>query len=238
MVRAQLALLRERPDRHDKVEFEIAATCLTPAFADRVHDWSDHGVTAAQINRIRAGLARITAAAIVRLPQDLAMLRESEAHRLSSQPDPLATGRALLARAREAALLLAHLARAAFIATDLLRGLVAVGVINATDRDVFLSDIATVPTRMRRHGAARRRGRAGRARPGGRDVARSGRAAGRRSKTSAWRSERINHQGPQMCENPWPVGAFGAAAPVPLSWPDAPAAVLTRPTPRSRSAPS
>ncbi len=154
VVQAQLALLRERPDRHDKIEFEIAATCLTPAFADRVHAWSDHGVTAAQINRIKAGLARITAAAIVRLPQDLATLRESEARRLSSQPDPLATGRALLARAREAALLFAHLARAAFIATDLLRGLVAVDVINATDRDAFLSGIETVPARMRRHGAA------------------------------------------------------------------------------------
>lgn len=159
-VQAQLALLRDFPDRHDKIEFEIAAPCLTPAFDHRTQEWCDRGVTRDQISQIKDGLARITESALDRLPFDVARLRAIEQRVMLWPSDRLQDVRILLANAREAALILAHLARAAFVATDALGALVEIGVLGASDRQRFLAGIETVPARIRRHGAAVAAGRA------------------------------------------------------------------------------
>jgi phosphohistidine swiveling domain-containing protein len=160
VVSAQLALLRERPDRHDKIEFELAATCLTPAFQNRVREWSDRGVSRNQISQIRERLGRITTAAFDRLPSDLARLRAIEQRVMVSPSNQPNDARNLLDHARETGLVLAHLARAAFVATDVLRSLVEIGALDPADRLRFLAGIETVPARIRRDGAAVAAGRA------------------------------------------------------------------------------
>ena len=153
LVDVYLAQLADKPELHDKVEFDILFTCLTPDFATSSQRLIDSGLSADHIAQLEAALREITAAGIARVDDDLAVLPglaatidEIEA----SERVPLERAAAQLDAARRSGTpVFAHLARAGFVAATLLRSLVATGALPAEEADRFLASVETVLGRLR-----------------------------------------------------------------------------------------
>lgn len=150
LVNVYLRRLRDRPQSHDKVEFDILPTCMSIGMAhwrkalaaDGIKDSSD-------LDALEDGLRQITQNGIARTQHDLAAA-ESFATRFDTIRD--AFGEAGLARARHlleecrlhGTLPFAHLARSGFVAINLLRDAVADGILSQAASDAFLASIRTV----------------------------------------------------------------------------------------------
>lgn len=148
IVRAQAERLRADPAAHDKVEFEIAATCWTPRLAARTGWLAGHGIGTPARMRLHTALAELTRAAIRALPDDAAAMERIAAPSRAQAADLACC----LRRAAEAALVFARLARTAFIATDLLRALAEEGL--ADHLASWLIALGTPAEQLRGDGAA------------------------------------------------------------------------------------
>jgi choline kinase/phosphohistidine swiveling domain-containing protein len=148
LVDAYLVQLAAKPELHDKVEFDILFTCLTPDFALSSQRLIDSGLSADDVAQLETALREITAAGIARVDDDLAVLpglaatiSEIEASGLA----PLERAAAQLDAARRTGTpVFAHLARAGFVAASLLRSLVTTGALPAEEADQFLASVETV----------------------------------------------------------------------------------------------
>ncbi|MCB2107755.1 MAG: hypothetical protein KDE14_08655, partial [Rhodobacteraceae bacterium] len=144
--------LTAAPALHDKVEFEIVMSCATFDLPARLKDLAAHGFSADDCehltlslrdltNRIvnaKSGLWRVDRAKI-----DILAARRPQIE--NSALDPLARIYWLLEDCkRYGTLPFAGLARAGFIAMQMLRSLVAVGVLSDQDHDAFLTGVETV----------------------------------------------------------------------------------------------
>ena len=153
LVESYLAQLQAKPELHDKVEFEILFTCLTPDFATSSQRLLGSGFSDEEVEALENALREITAAGIARIDDDLAVLPglaatidEIEA----SELPPLERAAAQLDAARRSGTpVFAHLARAGFVAATLLRSLVATGALPAEEADRFLASVETVLGRLR-----------------------------------------------------------------------------------------
>ncbi|MGW1071554.1 PEP-utilizing enzyme [Streptomyces sp. NPDC002537] len=155
VLRAMVERLVADPSAHDKIEFEIAATCWTPSVTMRTAYLAEAGIGTAARARLHDQLLALTRHGVQRLPADLATLDGTGAPTpADTQPQRLAT---TIATARTAAVRFAHLARAAFVATDLLRALEADGL--ADRREAWMRGLGTVTTVLRRDAAATAAGR-------------------------------------------------------------------------------
>jgi glutamine kinase len=151
-----LAHLAAEPNLHDKVEFDVLFTCLTPSFGAEATRLSDAGLSSAEIDELRHALRDISIGAFDRLDDDLARLPafEKEIDRIDAVArSPLEAAYHQLEICRRVGTpVFAHLARGAFVATSLLRSLEDVGAIDAAQSSQFLGSIETVLGRMRRDG--------------------------------------------------------------------------------------
>ncbi len=149
LVDAYLSVLDQNPHFHDKLEFEVAFTVLSPTFdADVASRLVPHGVTSDQIEELREGLRRITQSAFGRLEADLEPI-ERLSHRrdliCEGQLDPLDKAVALIEDCRRfGTLAFSHAARAGFVAAIFLKGLVGRGAISEAERQKFLGGVKTV----------------------------------------------------------------------------------------------
>ncbi|GGS80332.1 MULTISPECIES: PEP-utilizing enzyme [Streptomyces] len=149
VLQAQIARLSQDPDSHDKIEFEIAATCWTPDLSQRTSYLTQSGVGQTTLDNLHDHLLRITRTGIGRLTGDmndlarLGLPTEKDTH-----PSRL---EATLERTRRAGQVFAHLARAGFVAVDLLRSLRGAG--QADRYDDWMRGLGTVTTRMQRDAA-------------------------------------------------------------------------------------
>jgi len=150
--------LLAEPTLHDKVEFEIVFSCYTLDLPERMQRLAEAGFSGQEreaitdslrklTNRIvdpHKGLWRSDAAKIDVLNARREALRVSDA-------DPLERIYWLLEDAkRYGTLPFAGLARAGFVAVQLLKSLVAVGVLSDVDYDGFLGSISTVSSQLAR----------------------------------------------------------------------------------------
>jgi choline kinase len=146
--------LRKHPELHDKVEFEIVFSCLTFDFDASSSRLAAAGLDAAEIEELRAALGRLTAAVIGANGRGAAAAL-AQASRLEGEiPAPAAADdfEGLVDRIwcladlirRKGTLPFANLARQAFIATAMLRSLVARGLWTAEQLEGFLLSIDTV----------------------------------------------------------------------------------------------
>jgi hypothetical protein len=160
-----LARLAAEPNLHDKVEFDVVFTCLTPSFDNDATRLVAAGFSPADIAELRDALRELTVDAFHRLDGDATRLAdfEAEVERIDAVArSPLeATYHQLEAARRVATPAFAHLARGAFVATSLLRSLEAVGAIDAAEHAQFLGSIETVAGRMRSDGRRVQRGELG-----------------------------------------------------------------------------
>ena len=113
----------------------------------------DAGFSGRDVDELRVALEDLTAAAFTRLPGDLAQLEALRRRLASGGPSPALAplDRAawyLDAVRRTGTPVFAHLARAAFVASSLLRGLVEVGAVRAERVDEFLATTETVFGRL------------------------------------------------------------------------------------------
>lgn len=150
--------LLAEPTLHDKVEFEIVFSCYTLDLPQRLECLQQAGFSATEREAIaqslrsltqrivhpEKGLWRSDAAKLDTLQQRREMLQASAA-------DPLERIYWLLEDAkRYGTLPFAGLARVGFMAVQMLRSLVAVGVFSQADYDTFLASVSTISGQLAR----------------------------------------------------------------------------------------
>lgn len=150
--------LLAEPTLHDKVEFEIVFSCYTLDLPERLEQLADAGFSKDEREAIADSLRRLTNRIVHPKEglwrEDAAKLKMLNARReelLTSNTDPLERVYWLLEDAkRYGTLPFAGLARAAFVAVQMLRSLVAVGVFSQADYDAFMASVSTVSGQLGR----------------------------------------------------------------------------------------
>lgn len=174
--------LLSKPALHDKVEFEVVFSCYTLDLPERLKRLQQQGFTDRECNEIEHSLRALTNRIVH--PEhglwrkDFAKLDVLSQRRellLASNSDTLERIYWLLEDAkRYGTLPFAGLARAGFVSIQLLRSLVAVGVLSDEDYDSFLASTSTVSRQMARDRATLDRtsflNRYGHLRPGTYDI--------------------------------------------------------------------
>ncbi len=144
--------LQAQPTLHDKVEFEIVFSCYTPDLPQRLQALSVEGFSQAELGQIADSLRRLTnniidpTTGLWRIDADkLQTLNQRREQILASNLDTAAQIYWLLEDAkRYGTLPFAGLARAGFVAVQLLKSLVSVGVLSEADFDSFMASLQTV----------------------------------------------------------------------------------------------
>jgi glutamine kinase len=146
------------PALHDKVEFEIIFSCYTLDLADRLDDLRAKGFSADECRRLSDSLRALTNRIINGQTglwrSDAAKIDQLErrhAELLRADLDPVSRIYWILEDCkRYGTLPFAGLARAGFIAVQLLRSLVRVGVLSQEDAGRFMNGLDTVSARLGR----------------------------------------------------------------------------------------
>lgn len=144
--------LQAQPTLHDKVEFEIVFSCYTPDLPQRLQALTAEGFSQAELDQIADSLRRLTnniidpTTGLWRIDADkLQTLNQRREQILASNLDTAAQIYWLLEDAkRYGTLPFAGLARAGFVAVQLLKSLVNVGVLSEADFDAFMASLQTV----------------------------------------------------------------------------------------------
>lgn len=146
------------PNLHDKVEFEIVFSCYTLDLPERLAKLSEAGFTLAEQQRLADSLRNLTNrivdndTGLWRSDRDkLAVLAARRDEILAADVDRVSRIYWLLEDCkRYGTLPFAGLARAGFIAVQMLRSLVAVGVLDRAAYDAFMNGLDTVSGQMTR----------------------------------------------------------------------------------------
>jgi hypothetical protein len=150
--------LVDAPSNHDKVEFEIIFSCYTLDLPARLSALGLAGFSAGEIEGFTGSLRRLTNGIIHGerglWRRDVEKIHELEARRaaiLGSDLDRISRIYWLLEDCkRYGTLPFAGLARAGFIAVQLLRSLVSVGILTEEDYQRFMASLETVSSSMTR----------------------------------------------------------------------------------------
>lgn len=154
--------LLAEPTLHDKVEFEIVFSCYTLDLPQRLERLAEAGFSRQERDAIAHSLRKLTNRIVH--PKEglwrgdatkLDTLKLRREQLLASAADPLARIYWLLEDAkRYGTLPFAGLARAGFVAVQMLKSLVAVGVFSDADFDAFMNGISTVSGQLARDRAS------------------------------------------------------------------------------------
>jgi len=147
---------RLAPENHDKVEFEIIFSCFTFDIYERIKILSDSGFTQAEIDEFTEALKKLTNG-IINAQNGLWKTDISKIEKLEHHYEYIVNGDfddvtkiywMLENCARYGTLPFAGLARAGFVAVELLKSLVSVGIINETDYYDYMAELNTVGSQM------------------------------------------------------------------------------------------
>lgn len=158
LVNYYIASLIDSPSHHDKVEFEIIFSCYTLDLPQRLEALAQHGFAPHERAELEASLRRLTNRIIHGEKGlwrgDIERIQQLDRRRITilhSRLDHVAKIYWLLEDCkRYGTLPFAGLARAGFIAVQLLKSLVSTGVFTAADYENFMTGIDTVGSRMGR----------------------------------------------------------------------------------------
>ncbi|MCU7246489.1 PEP-utilizing enzyme [Pseudomonas koreensis] len=154
--------LLAEPTLHDKVEFEIVFSCYTLDLSQQLERLASAGFSEQELEAISTSLRKLTNRIVH--PKDglwrsdaskLDVLNARREELLTSGADPLERIYWLLEDAkRYGTLPFAGLARAGFVAVQMLRSLVSVGVFSQADYDAFMAGVSTVSGQLARDRAS------------------------------------------------------------------------------------
>lgn len=181
LVNYYLDQLHRNPHLHDKVEFEIAFTCYTFDLPERVKVLSTHGFSETEQASLVNSLRTLTKSILgptglwKQDAQKIEILQEK--HNLIMQSSLGCAEKIywlLEYCKRYGTLPFAGLARAGFIAVELLRSLVSTGLLSEEERSAYMGSLSTVGKRMAQDRALLSKGeffrRYGHLRPGTYDI--------------------------------------------------------------------
>ncbi|RMD85330.1 MAG: hypothetical protein D6808_05455 [Candidatus Dadabacteria bacterium] len=158
--------LRKSPEKHDKVEFDIVFSCYDLDINDRLKVLLEHGFTELDLDRIKFSLLNLTNDVVSPnglFWKDLAkldILERKHKEILSSSLPVLDKIYWLIENCkRYGTLPFAGLARAGFIAVQMLRSMVASGVITDEESAAFLNSLNTVSKQLAHDFKMYRRGK-------------------------------------------------------------------------------
>lgn len=144
------------PALHDKVEFEIVFSCYTFDIHDRLGRLRQHGFSPTECTALADSLRGLTNRIVSRQDglwrsdlERLDVLGERREQILASRLSPIEKVYWLLEDGkRYGTLPFAGLARAGFIAVQMLRSMVAIGVLSQADANCFMSSLNTVGSEL------------------------------------------------------------------------------------------
>jgi glutamine kinase len=152
LVDYQVALLAERPEFHDKIEFEIAVTCRDFAFSTERQRLGNAGLSADDLATFEEALGNVTRAALVTVRGEMGRLLGQTDQLLKDRPEysglpPVRRAHRLFEDCKVLGTLpFSILARHGFIGILFLKSLVKRGVFDQADADRFMRGIHTVAT--------------------------------------------------------------------------------------------
>lgn len=148
--------LVKNPQNHDKAEFEIVFSCYTLDLPERIRVLKEYDFTDEEIEKILAALRNVTNHIIDHKTglwrkdyEKIHYLEKRYEEILESEMDEPEKVYWLLEDCkRYGTLPFAGLARAAFIAVQLLRSMIACKILTKADYESFMNDVDTVSSRM------------------------------------------------------------------------------------------
>lgn len=151
-----LERLIHNPEKHDKAEFEIVFSCYTLDLPERIQVLGDYGFTGEEIEKILDSLRDVTNQIIDykgglwrKDAEKIQILEQRYEEIMNSNMGEIEKIYWLLEDCkRYGTLPFAGLARAAFIAVQILQSLVACNIISKHDYDLFMSGVNSVSSRM------------------------------------------------------------------------------------------
>lgn len=155
LVNYYLKQLHDHPNFHDKVEFDIAFTCYTFDLPQRVQVLQNHGFTADEQNTLVNALRVLTNSILgpdglwKKDAKKIEILQDK--HRTIMQSGLGCAEKIywlLEYCKRYGTLPFAGLARAGFIAVELLRSMVSTGLLTEEERAIYMSGLSTIGKRM------------------------------------------------------------------------------------------
>lgn len=150
--------LELRPENHDKVEFNVAFTCYYPGLPGKLKQLLARGFSEGEVDRIKFSLLQLTND-IIRpdrglYQQDLAKVRHLDQRHGALINSNMSTVQKIYWLVedckRYGTLPFAGLARAGFVATQLLGSLVDLGILSEADHGAFMGSLATVARQLGR----------------------------------------------------------------------------------------
>ncbi|MBT3366088.1 MAG: phosphoenolpyruvate synthase [Nitrospina sp.] len=156
LVNYYIERLLEKPTDHDKVEFEIIFSCYTMDLPEKLESLKDFGFSSKDLESLTYSLRNLTNQVIhskaglwKKDSEKIAELELRQSHISKSTLDPISKIYWLLEDCkRYGALPFAGLARACFIAVQLLKSMVNVGVLSESDYQCFMSSLDTISSQM------------------------------------------------------------------------------------------
>ena len=157
LVNYYLDRLEEAPEKHDKVEFDVVFSCYTFDLPKRIQVLRDYGFAPREIEAIISSLRNLTrnitdseTGLWRKDAEKLKVLKERREQIEASDLSNIDKVFWLLEDCkRYGTLPFAGLARAGFIAVQLLKSMVAEGIISAEENEAFMRDLQTVGSRMK-----------------------------------------------------------------------------------------
>ena len=153
LVDYQVSRLQQHPEFHDKIEFEIAATCRDFSFPLKRKELEDANFSGKDLDAFEAALADVTLSALKTGAGGIRDLVEQSNRLLGQTPNseetPQQVVRDLLRDCKELGTLpFSQLARHGFIGVLFLKSLVQRGVFAQDDADWFMASTHTVATEL------------------------------------------------------------------------------------------
>jgi phosphohistidine swiveling domain-containing protein len=153
-----LGELERRPDNHDKVEFNVAFTCYYPGLPGKLKQLLARGFSEGEVDRIKFSLLQLTND-IIRPDRGLYQQDRAKVKHLDQRHATLMNSDMSIVQKiywliedckRYGTLPFAGLARAGFVATQLLGSLVELGIFSEADHTAFMESLATVARELSR----------------------------------------------------------------------------------------
>ncbi|MBR1579859.1 MAG: hypothetical protein IJ668_05105 [Selenomonadaceae bacterium] len=157
LVNYYLDQLSKRPQDHDKVEFDIIFSCYTFDLPKRIRILQEHGFSADELDTIIESLRKLTnriinsKTGLWKADSDKIKILEARHDEiLNSSLDEIGKMYWLIEDCkRYGTLPFAGLARAGFIAVQILQSMVKEKIIDRHEYDTFMSDVSTVGSQMK-----------------------------------------------------------------------------------------